>query len=39
MNVDGLPWTQESHGFIWVLLVMGLTLGGTVVFLRRQRFI
>jgi zinc transporter len=39
MNVGGLPWTEGSYGFAWVMFVMGLTLGGTVVFLRRQRFL
>jgi zinc transporter len=39
MNVNGIPLTEDHNGFIWVTLVMGLTLGGTVIFLRRQRFI
>jgi zinc transporter len=39
MNVDGIPWTQGNHGFIAVMMVMGLTLGLTLLYLRSQRFL
>jgi zinc transporter len=39
MNVGGLPWTQGNQGFIAVMMVMGLTLGLTLLYLRSQRFL
>jgi zinc transporter len=39
MNVGGLPWTQESIGFWWVILTMGATLGVTFMVLRRRQFL
>lgn len=38
MNVGGLPWTQGENGFVWTLVVMALTLAGTVAVLRARDF-
>lgn len=39
MNVGGMPWTQEQLGFSWVIFTMFITLTGTFLVLRGQRFL
>jgi zinc transporter len=37
MNVGGLPFLESKHGFYWVLFGMLLTVGVTLLLLRRAR--
>ncbi len=36
MNVGGLPYLQDRVGFWWVMLLMGATVVGTLIWLRRR---
>lgn len=38
MNVGGLPWLTDGDGFAWVMVVMALTAGITLLTLHWQRF-
>jgi zinc transporter len=38
MNVGGLPWVEESSGFLWVFGIMALTAITSVVLLHWRRF-
>jgi zinc transporter len=39
MNVGGVPWTQDSLGFVWCIGLMGLTLAIAFIVLRKQQFL
>ncbi len=39
MNVGGIPWTQDSLGFLWSTLLMILTLAIVFMVLKRQKFL
>lgn len=39
MNVGGVPWTEDSLGFMWSLVFMGLTLAIVLMVLKRQQFL
>jgi zinc transporter len=38
MNVGGLPWVEDSGGFLWVFVIMALTAVTSVVLLHWRRF-
>ncbi len=39
MNVGGLPWTENSLGFLWSMSLMGLTLTIVFIILKKQQFL
>lgn len=39
MNVGGLPWTEDTSGFWWVILNIVITVAVSLVVLQRGRFL
>jgi zinc transporter len=39
MNVGGLPYLHSQHGFTWTMILMGATLGATLLLLRWRRLL